>query len=459
MADTKTLSRRALPNVGFLRDLVRNVTARGRELLPWPGRDDEDGRVPEPGALAALCQRLLAARGEVSSLTIAGELAAAYRRLDDAGRIAFLRLMATGFDADAAAVREAFVAYDRAPTATTLHALARAAESSRQELFRRLNQVAGGTATIVQMRADLLRHLAVIEGGAAVDGDLAHLLASWFNRGFLVLQRIDWSSPAAILEKIIRYEAVHAIESWDDLRRRLAPVDRRCFAFFHPALVDEPLIFVEVALTDSVPGSIQALLASEREAIDPQRATTAVFYSISNCQPGLRGISFGNFLIKQVVDDLRRDLPRLSTFVTLSPLPGFRRWLEGDATKVPTSALGEAAQRMREALVQHDWATLPATQRGDQSLRALAAAYLLVGKDAKGRTIDRVARFHLGNGASVHDVHAMADVTAKGLRESAGVMVNYRYDLEAIEANHEAFAEHGTVSASNAVRRLAKDFI
>jgi malonyl-CoA decarboxylase len=452
-------ARRPPAEGGFLRDLVRSVTTRGRNLLVRTRDALPVGRSPAAEPIEALCDRLLEVRGEVSSLAVATDLAAAYARLDEAGRIAFFRLLATKYDAEAAAVRAAFAAYDGAPSATTLHRLARAAESSRQELFRRLNQAVGGTAAIVRMRADLLRHRDAIEGAQAVDADIEHLLTSWFNRGFLVLERIDWSSSANVLEKIIRYEAVHAIESWDDLRRRLAPPDRRCFAFFHPALVDEPLIFVEVALTDAVPNSIQKLLAPERTPGDPRRATTAAFYSISNTQTGLRGISFGNFLIKQVVDDLRRDLPKLDTFVTLSPLPGFRRWLEGGAIAQPASALGEAARRVAEFTAAPDWASLAPAQRSDEALRALAAAYLIAGKDKKGRPLDRVARFHLGNGASVADVHAMADTSAKGMGESWGVMVNYRYDLDEIEANHEAFAEAGTIAASGAVRRLVRDLV
>jgi len=259
-----------------------------------------------------------------------------------------------------------------------------------------------------------------------LDVDLRHLFASWFNRGFLVLRPIDWASPADILEKIIAYEAVHEIDSWDDLRRRLKPTDRRCFGFFHPAMADEPLIFVEVALTKGVPSSVQDLLADEREEIAAEDADTAVFYSISNCQSGLAGISFGNSLIKQVVSDLSKDLPCLSTFVTLSPIPGLNKWL-GDT--------------------DHD-------ALRDADNQALAAFYLLEAKRSDGMPFDPVARFHLGNGAMVHAVHAEADTSPNGRAQSNGTMVNYLYDLSQISQNHEQFVGEKTVVASAAVKAL-----
>ncbi|MBZ0124470.1 MAG: malonyl-CoA decarboxylase, partial [Roseovarius sp.] len=263
----------------------------------------------------------------------------------------------------------------------------------------------------------------------ALDLDFRHLFASWFNRGFLVLRPISWESPAHILEKIIAYEAVHAIGSWEDLRRRVEPADRRCFAFFHPAMPDEPLIFVEVALTRGTPGSVQALLAGDREVLDDEKADTAVFYSISNCQAGLASISFGNSLIKQVAADLSLELPGLRTFVTLSPIPGFTAWLKA------------------EELV-HD-------PGDDTQMRMLAAFYLLRAKRGNGQPLDPVARFHLDNGASVHQVHARADTSPNGLKQSQGVMVNYLYDLARVTQNHERFAASSQIAASSEVRALA----
>ena len=280
------------------------------------------------------------------------------------------------------------------------------------------------------MRADLLRLIPRSDPRARIDLDFQHLFTSWFNRGFLVLRPISWESPASILEKIIAYEAVHAIDSWDDLRRRVEPIDRRCFAFFHPAMPDEPLIFVEVALTRGIPGSVQKLLAEDRDPLAAERADTAVFYSISNCQAGLAGISFGNSLIKQVAEDLAAELPNITNFVTLSPIPTLTRW-------------------MREEGI--DPATLDA-----EALRACAARFLLNAKRGDGLPYDPVTRFHLGNGACVHAVHAGADISEKGMAESAGAMVNYRYDPDTFAENHERFAGEKEVVASKEVRALLR---
>jgi malonyl-CoA decarboxylase len=280
-----------------------------------------------------------------------------------------------------------------------------------------------------------------------------HLLSSWFNRGFLVLRKIDWSSPANILEKIIRYEAVHEIRDWDDLRRRIDPADRRCYAFFHPTLVDEPLIFVEVALTEAIPGAIAPLLAEDRPPVAIDRARTAVFYSISNTQRGLGGISFGSFLIKQVVEELQRELPRLENFVTLSPVPGLMQWLK-EADDVPVSEEGRA---LLAQLDTPDWfknAELAAQMR--TLLEPLAAYYFLKARTPKGRLIDSVARFHLGNGARLERIDWLGDLSPKGMRESAGIMVNYLYRLEDIEKNHEAYVNQDEIAASSAVKRLLK---
>jgi malonyl-CoA decarboxylase len=320
-------------------------------------------------------------------------------------------------------------------------------------LIRRLNRAPGGTADLVAMRADLLGLISGDKDLAALDRDVAHLLASWFNRGFLVLRRIDWSTPANILEKIIRYEAVHEIRDWDDLRRRIDPVDRRCYAFFHPALVDEPLIFVEVALTETIPGAIAPLLAEDRELVRVERARTAVFYSISNTQRGLGGISFGNFLIKQVVEELRRELPKLEDFVTLSPVPGFMSWLK-NADDVPVS---DEDRPLLEHLDTPDWWKNVELEGQLRSIvEPLAAYYFLKARSSKGRLIDSVARFHLGNGARLERINWLGDTSAKGLRESAGIMVNYLYRLDDIEKNHEAYANEGTVVASSAVKKLLK---
>ncbi len=326
-----------------------------------------------------------------------------------------------------------------------------ASEPRRQELFRRLNRAPGGTGALVAMRADLLEAMRRDRGLAVVDRDFQHLFASWFNRGFLVLRRIDWSSPAAILEKIIRYEAVHEIRDWDELRRRIDPSDRRCYAFFHPALVDEPLIFVEVALTLDPPAAIAPLLAEKRKHVGQDKARAAAFYSISNCQQGLTGVSFGNFLIKQVVEEIRRELPRIEAFVTLSPIPGLRPWIES----CDDPAIERLAQAVREAALDEHWAEKPETSaRLRAALEPLAAYYFLRARRDDGHVLDPVARFHLGNGARLERINWMGDLSRKGVAESYGLMVNYLYDLVEIERNHEAYANERAVAASNSVKRV-----
>jgi malonyl-CoA decarboxylase len=389
--------------------------------------------------LPDLCRALLSGQGEVSGMKRAAEVLMRYRRAERAEKAAFFRFLADEMDLDPGAVAQAAQAYGADPDAAHLAKLLAVAEPPRQELLRRLNQAPGGTADLVAMRVDLMAAAKEAPDLARVDLDFQHLFASWFNRGFLVLRRIGWESPANILEKIIAYEAVHEIHSWDDLRRRLEPADRRCFAFFHPAMPDDPLIFVEVALTHGIPGAVGPLLAEDRTALAPQDMDTAVFYSISNCQAGLRGISFGNSLIKQVVDVLGREVPGLKTFVTLSPIPGFVRWLEAQ----------DDAQA--KALLAADPATVDA-----EVLRGQAALYLLEGKAKNGQPLDPVARFHLGNGAEVHQLHAAADLSPKGRAQSRGGMVNYLYDPARVEQNHEAFASHQTIAASRGVKALVK---
>ena len=404
--------------------------------------------------LLSLSSALLTGRGEASGMAMARELLERYRSLASEEKLAFHLTLAEKFGPDHARLERAITSYQAGPDPRTALALHTAAEPRRQELFRRLNRAPGGTENLVRMREDVIRNLPKHPALEAVDIDFVHLFSSWFNPGFLVLKRIDWSTPADLLEKIIRYEAVHAIESWSDLRRRLAPGDRRCFAFFHPTLQDEPLVFVEVALTTDVPGSIAPLL-SEAKPGRTARATTAVFYSISNCQPGLRGVSLGNFLIKHVVEELMRELPNLKTFVTLSPVPRFASWLRRERDSKGSQVVDVAERSVLRALDQPGWPGHPHTARALQPVLTNAVAhYLLLAKDPSGKPTDPVAKFHLGNGARLERVNWMGDPSAKGLTEAAGFMVNYHYDLSRIERNHEAFANKGEVVASPAVRRL-----
>jgi malonyl-CoA decarboxylase len=434
----------------FFSDLLSTISERGRTLLRRGG--SSNGR-PDASELLGLCEALLSGRGEASGIAIARDVFDGYRDLDAAGRQSFFAALARDYGPDREKLSQAIEIWRAQPSDDDASDLHFASEPRRQELIRRLNRAPGGTSELVSMRADLLSLMKDNKDLAALDRDVVHLLSSWFNRGFLVLRRIDWSTPANILEQIIRYEAVHEIRDWNDLRRRIDPIDRRCYAFFHPQLSDEPLIFVEVALTEAIPTAIAPLLAAERPLVPVERARTAVFYSISNTQKGLGGISFGSFLIKQVVEELRRELPRLDNFITLSPVPGFMTWLK-QAEDVPVS---DEERTLLENLDKPDWfedAELTAQLRG--VLEPLAAHYFLKARTSKGRLIDSVARFHIGNGARLERVDWLGDLSPKGLRESAGIMVNYLYRLDDIEKNHEAYANQGEIAASSAVKKLLK---
>lgn len=383
-------------------------------------------------AMPELMEELLSSKGEITGLLTARRILDGYVAMSDSEKLAFFARLADSLDIDPSCVEESLQALKSKPDQGTYDAFLKAVEPRRQELVRRLNHVPGATRQLVDMRADLLRLVSPDDPLMRIDCDFRHLFASWFNRGFLVLRRISWESPAHILEKIIQYEAVHAITSWDDLRRRVEPEDRRCFAFFHPAMPDEPLIFVEVALTGGIASSVQALLSDERTPLAPHQADTAIFYSISNCQAGLAGISFGNSLIKQVVNDLAAELPGLLTFATLSPMPLFTRWLREQGL---------------------DPESLPKPR-----LLAAAAHYLTSARRPDGHHYDPVSRFHLGNGALVHAVHLDADLAARGQKESAGVMTNYLYELNSLEQNHESFANQRQVTATPQVRAQAQSF-
>ena len=421
--------------------------------------------------------------GEVSVRDRAARLAETYTALSDAGRAAFLRLIATEFGPDPARVAKAHEAYQAALGSDAQwaaeSALRAALRSSRLRILTQFNALPQGVKFLVDLRADLLRYLEDDPVLRPLDRELESRLSAWFDVGFLELQRITWNSPAALLEKLIAYEAVHAIRSWEDLKNRLDS-DRRCYAFFHPRMPMEPLIFVEVALVDELAGSVQALLDENAPVFDAQRATTAIFYSISNTQTGLRGVSFGNFLLKRVIDDLKRDFPRLDTFATLSPIPGLRRWAE----KHPQVLAQIFDEEWRQRLARHlpggetpsaeavpglladgGWAGNERLSRVmGPALTRLAAHYFMQAKASDrgeksggvAKPFDPVARFHLGNGARVERINVLADTSANGFKQSYGLMVNYLYDPDGIEDNFEAFARAGTIAASGAVRRAGR---
>jgi len=403
-------------------------------------------------ALVARCHDLVSAHGEASGTALASQILDSYLALNDDERLGALLLLDTAFAPDADTLSAAARSYADNPDDDTYRALANAIEAPRQELFRRLNMAPGGTTAIVGMRQLVLARLREHPELKPFEHDLRHLLASWFNRGFLQFEQIDWRTPAVILEKLIAYEAVHEIQGWDDLRRRLAD-DRRCFGFFHPALPDEPLIFVEVALTHGLAGEIHTLIDTAPDEQKKQQPDTAIFYSISNCQTGLAGISFGNFLIKQVADAVKKEFPGITQFATLSPIPGFRKWLDDVLVRDTPDWLSEDDI---DLLNRSDWRDNELIRQPlKPALMNLCARYLIEEK-RNGRPLDPVARFHLGNGASVERLNWAADLSDKGIEQSTGMMVNYLYDSEQIVRNHEAYVRDGIVAASSAVTKLAK---
>ena len=443
-------------STSFFGDMLQSIAERGRALIERT-RDRREVAEQRSANLVQLCEDLLSRRGEASGVALAREILLRYGELKIGPRIAFFEALATRFGPDRARLSAAATAWLAMPSDTAASKVHRASEPRRLELFRRLNLAPGGTAALVRMREQLIDAMDHRDDLSVIDDDFLHLFSSWFNRGFLVLRSINWSTPASLLEKIIRYEAVHAIRDWNDLRERIDLPDRRCYAFFHPALIDEPLIFVEVALTRGLPAAIDPILSVKRERVEPERATTAVFYSISNCQRGLAGVSFGHFLIKQVVEEVCREIPRLATFVTLSPAPNFAEWLKRERATEASVALSEEDRTALKALDRLDWWRDEAIAEAvrEPLLRA-AAWYYLRARTPRGTPLDSVARFHLGNGARLERLNFIADTSERALRQSHGLMVNYLYNLEHIEKNHEAYAQQHAVVAASAITRLIR---
>ncbi len=433
---------------------------------------------PEGDSFADQMRACLNARGgEISARNRAAKLAQAYLGLDDNARRGFLRDVAS-FDSDPGLVERAYSAVQSAKApderASAKVALRRALEPPRVRLLSQFTTIPDGMKFLVDLRATLLALRGSDPWLAALENDLKNMLANWFDVGFLELQRIDWNSPATLLERLVGYEAVHEIRSWSDLKNRLDS-DRRCYALFHHRMPNEPLIFVEVALVRGLADSVQRLLDKKAPLLDPKDADTAIFYSISNCQKGLAGISFGNFLIKRVVELLSHDFRNLKQFATLSPMPGFRRWLDGKLrdndpkllTEEEASSLRTAAPAVQRAyetgaealaaiLDKRNWHRDPVMFKAvEPVLVRLGARYLLA--ESKGnRAIDPVAHFHLSNGARAERIMACADTSEKGIKESATLMVNYLYDPAKIEDYHEDYAGEGKRNASTAVRKLAR---
>src|SRR3954463_8872814 len=398
--------------------------------------------------LLALCRSLLAESGEYASTALARDALAGYQALSERCRDEFFEVLARQYSPSPDAVGRAASAYQANPTPEHLIELQAVVEPPRQELFHRLNMAPGGTAALVEMRRQLLGKLKLHPEWRAVDADLLHVLRSWFNRGFLRLERIDLRTSAMVLEKLIQYEAVHAIAGWSDLRRRLEG-DRRCFAFFHPQLPDEPIIFIEVALTRGMSAHVQPLIDKDAPLEQTANADCAVFYSITNCQQGLRGISFGNQLIKQVAEDLKREFPHLRRFATLSPIPGFRAWLAG-------ASLGGKDKALLARLEDPAWPLGGVGEPLQKLLMRLCAYYLLNVKQGK-EPLDAVARFHLANGAALERLNWMGDTSEQGIARSAGMMVNYVYWLAEVERNHETYFREHEIAASPSIEKLARE--
>ncbi len=396
----------------------------------------------ETESIESLCQMTMDSDGEYSSLLLAERILDAYEKLDDEARLAFFCMLQVDYDIDAGEIKAAAEDYERNPDVENLLRVTEAAEPRRQELLRRINLAMDGTERLVKMREHLLGFIREKAELKKIDTDFYHLFNAWFNRGFLMMQPVDWTTPAHILEKIIAYEAVHEIKNWAELRRRLQPADRYCYAFFHPSMEDEPLVFVEVALTSEIPRGIGEILQRDTETVQPANLSCAIFYSISTCHTGLSGISFGNFLIKQVATSLKQRFPDLKTFSTISPVPGFGRWLARQAETSP-----EIATLMAAFDVYAD-------DEIKNRLEKLAASYLLEHKNARDRPLDPVARFHLRNGAILERINVLGDPSENGMEQSLGMMVNYVYDLSRVEDNHEEYMKNNQIIASSQVRKL-----
>jgi malonyl-CoA decarboxylase len=409
----------------------------------------ENGRAVSSLLLA--CRQLLSERGEISAARLATEILRSYEALDESARELFFDRLVKEFSPNPEKAGQAGDAYRENPSPENLAKLQRAVEPPRQELFRRLNVAPGGTRFLVEMRGHLIGSPGSNCARAPIAADLKHLLTSWFNRGFLVLQRIDWRTSATVLEKLIRYEAVHQIQGFGDLRRRLLE-DRRCYAFFHPALPEEPIIFVEAALIQGMGDRVQPLLDPESPVVNPESADCAIFYSITNCQEGLRGVPMGSFLIKQVVEDLGRAFPRIRRFATLSPVPGFREWLrENGPSMAPISALAK--------LDEPDWFKHPKLSVELERILVPLCAYYLLRARRGNEPIDPVARFHLRNGARLERINWLGDSSKTGIERSAGLTLNYRYRLNDLERNHELYTRDYRVAASRDIEALAKQAV
>jgi malonyl-CoA decarboxylase len=409
----------------------------------------------EKKRIVFLCGKLYSNKGEALGTALAREVVDEYSILSDDDKVVFFQHLVDEYSVDKELIVESFKSYAGNTDINSLASLRKAIESPRMNLFHRINLAPEGTKTLIGMRDDLAQYLKPNPDFKLIDEDLKNQLISWFNRGFLTIQSIDWKTPAHILEKLIAYEAVHKMGGWDDLRRRLE-VDRRCFAFFHPALPDEPLIFVEVALTNGLAPAIQPLLEKKEKYSNVENENTAIFYSISNCQSGLRGISFGNFLIKQVVLEIKSELPQIKNFATLSPIPGFKKWL--DIEMADTDSQITLTEKLVVAKLGDvfDHNLMHEDEDFHRIMMKLCSQYLYLAKK-DNLPLDPVARFHLGNGASIEKINWCGDTSENGFKQSASMLVNYSYNLKTVESNHEEFVNNDKISVSKEILKIIKN--
>jgi len=444
-----------MQSVSPISDFLVAVAGRGRSILGISA--DKDG-MSSAESMVELCKQLLSSKGNASGLALAHEILSSYQNLDDGQKTDFFLSLRSEFSSDLEKVRTAATTFLKDGNANSLAGLTASVEPPRRQLISRLNQAPNATLQLIQMREDLLDRLRSKPELREIDTDFSVVFSSWFNGGFLELHSLDWSSPADMLENIMKYEAVHGMAGWDDLRDRIAPPDRLIYSFFHPRLGNEPLIFIEVALMPAMPAKIGDILSPDGEPTSPSDARTAVFYSISNCQKGLRGIPLGSFLIKQVVEELKSTYPKLKEFVTLSPVPGFAKWLDSWVDGANEESFGGDPE-MLQSLKSKDWVGVESKESElTEMVSALAAGYLLREKDPRGRPTNSVAKFHLGNGASLDRINWPADMSKNGMGSSLGLMVNYKYNLDQIEQNHEDFVQTGEVHVSTNVAKVEKMF-
>ncbi len=429
-----------------IKNLIRKLSSLGLESLG----NLYGNNVPKSEHIGNLCEALLGLKGEASSVALAEEILAAYNHFNNEEKKEFFKFLETNLSPDTHKVSRAIASFQERPSQQAIQALHAASESRRLELFRALNMATDGTRALITMREDIADALDDTPGLHAVDNDLLHLFRSWFNRGFLDIKRIDWETPAVVLEKLIEYESVHEIEGWDDLRRRLE-MDRRCYGFFHPVMPYEPLIFVEVALTNNISTNVAELIKEDVNDDKEASYNTAIFYSINNCLDGLRGVSFGNLLIKQVVEKLQREIPGLKTFSTLSPIPRFSTWLKKELDNL--EFLDKKEKNQVSAVLNFPTPEILEDAELERIMTRICS-YYLVNEKSREKPACPVARFHLGNGAILGKINWRADISENGLMQSAGMMVNYIYDKTRLAKNHEAYEQNNTVVFSSEVKQL-----